>query len=83
MSSKEEIKIGTKKLYEQINILKEKEKNLEKPQIKYNEALNKLKDKDKLLNKEKLKLEHKYLNLRKSKAIMNKKYQFGTIYIKF
>ena len=61
-------KNSTKKLYEQINILKEKEKNLEKQQIKYNEALNKLKDKDKMLNKEKLKLENKISKFKKEQS---------------
>jgi len=61
-------KNSIKKLYEQINILKEKEKNLEKQQIKYNEALNKLKDKDKMLNKEKLKLENKISKFKKEQS---------------
>ena len=66
-------KNSTKKLYEQINILKEKENNLEKQQIKYNEALNKLKDKDKMLNKEKLKLENKISKFKKEQSEYEKK----------
>ena len=51
-----------------MSIKKEKEKNLEKQQIKYNEALNKLKGKDKLLNKEKVKLENKISKFKKEQS---------------
>ena len=57
-----------KKLWEQINLLKEKEKNLEKQQIKYNEALNKLKEKNKNLNKERQQLDYKITKFKKEQA---------------
>ena len=72
-----------KKLWEQINMLKEKEKNLEMQQIKYNEGLNKLKEKNKILNKDRQQLdskiakfkkeqnEYEQKNLNLSKCLMN------------
>jgi len=58
-------KNNVKKLWEQVNLLKEKEKNLEKQQIKYNESMNKLKEKNKILNKERQQLDYKISKFKK------------------
>ena len=69
------------KLWEQINLLKEKEKNLEKQQIKYNEALNKLKDKNKILNKERQQLDFKIYKFKKEQNDYEQKNMNLTKYI--
>ena len=54
-----------KKLWEQVNVLKEKEKNLDNQQIKFNEGLNKLKEKNKILDKERQQLDLKIAKFKK------------------
>ena len=69
------------KLWEQINLLKEKEKNLEKQQIKYNEALSKLKEKNKMLNKERQQLDFKIYKFKKEQNDYEQKNMNLTQYI--
>ena len=71
-----------KNLWEQINLLKEKEKNLEKQQIKYNEAFNKLKEKNKILNKERQQLDYRIEKFKKDQNNYEQKNIKLTKYIK-
>ena len=71
-----------KKLWEQINLLKEKEKNLEKQQAKYNEAFNKLKEKNKNLNKERQQLDYRIEKFKKDQNNYEQKNNNLTKYIK-
>jgi len=74
-------KNNVKKLWEQINLLKEKEANLEKQQLKYNEALGKLKEKNKILNKERQQLDYKISKFKKEQIEYEQKNMNLTQYI--
>ena len=74
-------KNNVKKLWEQINLLKEKEANLEKQQMKYNEALSKLKEKNKILNKERQQLDYKIAKFKKEQNEYEQKNMNLTQYI--
>ena len=74
-------KNNVKKLWEQINSLKEKEANLEKQQMKYNEALCKLNEKNKILNKERQQLDYKISKFKKEQSEYEQKNMNLTQYI--